>query len=195
MYPVGPKRDHTIFHGTRMRHSSTPDQAKYVICTGLFDDEVETPDDYRDRLARPAGAQPVRCLRQSRHRGRARRPPGLLRRRASRCPMRRSAARCTTPASRTDPLYDMALGEIARARTERSLGGDVPRNRVLAIGDSVRTDLKGAHDLRRRLPVRHRRHSRRGARPPRRSGSRAALATISSAAGKAPKAVTRKLVW
>ena len=35
----------------------------------------------------------------------------------------------------------------ARARAERSLGGDVPRNRVLAIGDSVRTDLKGAHDL------------------------------------------------
>ena len=45
------------------------------------------------------------------------------------------------------PLYDMALGEIARAQDARSLGGDVPRNRVLAIGDSVRTDLKGAHDL------------------------------------------------
>ena len=45
------------------------------------------------------------------------------------------------------PLYDLALGETAKARAARSLKSDVPFSRVLAIGDSVRTDLKGAHDL------------------------------------------------
>ena len=44
------------------------------------------------------------------------------------------------------PLYDLALGEM-RAPGRAFARGDVPRNRVLAIGDSVRTDLKGAHDL------------------------------------------------
>ena len=63
------------------------------------------------------------------------------------------------------PLYDLALAETANARAARALGGDVALDRVLAIGDSVRTDLKGAQRSRRRLPVRHRRHSRRGARP------------------------------
>jgi ribonucleotide monophosphatase NagD (HAD superfamily) len=45
------------------------------------------------------------------------------------------------------PLYDLRSGETATARAARSLKGDVPLSRVLAIGDSVRTDLKGAHDL------------------------------------------------
>ena len=34
-----------------MRRSRTVEDADYVVCTGLFDDEVETPDDYRELLA------------------------------------------------------------------------------------------------------------------------------------------------
>ena len=37
------------------------------------------------------------------------------------------------------PIYDMAL-----ARAEQARGAKTPLSRVLAIGDSVRTDLKGA---------------------------------------------------
>jgi HAD superfamily hydrolase (TIGR01459 family) len=50
VYLIGPERDHTIFTGLDAPFS-TPEAANYVICTGLFDDEVETPDDYRERLA------------------------------------------------------------------------------------------------------------------------------------------------
>ena len=46
---IGPERDHTIFTGLDAPFSTIAD-AKYVICTGLFDDEVETPDNYRDML-------------------------------------------------------------------------------------------------------------------------------------------------
>ena len=31
-------------------HFAPPESADYVVCTGLEDDEVETPDDYRARL-------------------------------------------------------------------------------------------------------------------------------------------------
>ena len=54
-------------------------------------------------------------------------------------------------------------GRAAARTTRRALA------RVLAIGDSVRTDLTGAAALGRRLPVRHRRHSCRGARHARQS--------------------------
>ena len=58
--------------------------ADYVVCSGLFDDTRETPDDYRELLGGDARPLAVHGLRQSRHRGRARRGSHLLRRRARR---------------------------------------------------------------------------------------------------------------
>ena len=80
------------------------------------------------------------------------------------------------------------------ARAARALTGKLALNRVLAIGDSVRTDLKGANDLGIDcLFVTAGIHAEE-------LGSRedpdlAALGTIFAAAGQAPKAVTRSLVW
>ena len=74
--------------------ASTPvvaplEQADYIICTGLFDDETES----RGRLSRDDDEGPrapaAAGLRQSRHRGRARRPADLLRGRGRRA-LRRS---------------------------------------------------------------------------------------------------------
>ena len=63
------------------------------------------------------------------------------------------------PASRYRPIYDMALAKAAAVRGRRRRS-----KRVLAIGDSVRTDLQGRAGCGHRLPVRDRRHPRRGAR-------------------------------
>src|SRR5882724_7457740 len=49
LFLIGPERDHTIFTGLDAPFS-TAQAAQYVVCTGLFNDEVETPDDYRDLL-------------------------------------------------------------------------------------------------------------------------------------------------
>src|ERR1700750_940634 len=49
-YLIGPERDYTIFTGLDIPPFSTPEAAEYVVCTGLFNDELETPDDYRERL-------------------------------------------------------------------------------------------------------------------------------------------------
>jgi ribonucleotide monophosphatase NagD (HAD superfamily) len=88
------------------------------------------------------------------------------------------------------PIYEAALGKAAAFR-----GGEVPPlARVLAIGDSVRTDLKGAASFGVDcLFVISGLHAEQ-------FGSREApdLAGVSAmfaAAGAAPKAVIRRLVW
>jgi ribonucleotide monophosphatase NagD (HAD superfamily) len=87
------------------------------------------------------------------------------------------------------PIYEQALAAAARAR-----GAAVAHARVLAIGDSVRTDLKGAAGFgidclfvtagihAQELGGRH-------------DPSASALADIFGAAGLFPKAVTRRLEW
>ena len=49
LYHLGPERDRSIFKGLDV-HFAPPETADYVVCSGLEDDEVETPDDYRARL-------------------------------------------------------------------------------------------------------------------------------------------------
>ena len=50
MFHLGPERDRGIFEGLNIEPADIED-ADIVLNSGLFDDDVETPDDYRDRLA------------------------------------------------------------------------------------------------------------------------------------------------
>src|SRR5262249_34777840 len=87
------------------------------------------------------------------------------------------------------PIYQEAFAQIAAIR-----GKDVPRARVLAIGDSVRTDLTGATqagiDF---LSVPAGTHAEE--RGDRHAPDPGALAVIFADAGAAPKAVMHRLVW
>jgi HAD superfamily hydrolase (TIGR01459 family) len=47
LFHLGPERDRSMFSGFNV---APLESANYVVCTGLDDDEVETPDDYRARL-------------------------------------------------------------------------------------------------------------------------------------------------
>ena len=49
LYWVGPERDGSIHRGLDAVMSEL-DEADYIICTGLFDDETETAADYRPML-------------------------------------------------------------------------------------------------------------------------------------------------
>jgi HAD superfamily hydrolase (TIGR01459 family) len=53
IYHLGPERDRGVFDGLPV-DCVEPENASVVLCTGLFDDETETPDDYRDLFARLA---------------------------------------------------------------------------------------------------------------------------------------------
>ena len=49
IYHLGPERDRGVFEGLPI-DCVEPDKARVVLCTGLFDDDHETPDDYRELL-------------------------------------------------------------------------------------------------------------------------------------------------
>jgi len=188
VFHLGPPRDLSIFTGLDVRFASA-EAADYVVCTGLFDDSSETPEDYGDMLsvmrarslfmvcANPdivveRGDELVYCA-------------GALA--DTYAALGGAVLYCGKP---HPPIYQAALDKAAAFR-----GGELPAlDRVLAIGDSVRTDLKGAAafglDC---LFVISGIHAEDfgGREAPDVSGLDAML----EAAGVAPKAVTRRLVW
>lgn len=192
LFLIGPERDHSIFAGLDAPFTTVED-AQYVVCTGLFDDEVETPDDYRDLLGQ-LRARSLFMLCGN---------PDVVVERGDKLIYCAGALADVYAEMGGEvyyagkphrPLYDLALAETRRVRAARSLLPEVTLNRVLAIGDSVRTDLKGAHDLGVDcLFVTAGIHAEE-------LGSRdnpdpEAIAAMFAAAGKAPKAVMRRLVW
>ncbi len=137
LYHLGPERDHPNYEGLDLKLVAL-EEAELVVCTGLFDDNKETPDDYRDMLARirERGLEMI-CAN-----------PDIMVERGDRliwCAgalAERYAAldgKVTYAGKPHAPVYRSALVEAARIR-----GGVVGRERVLAIGDGVRTDLLGA---------------------------------------------------
>ena len=46
LFYLGPPRDNPLFEGLNIR-LTRPEEAEVVLCTGFYDDETETPDDYR----------------------------------------------------------------------------------------------------------------------------------------------------
>ena len=187
MFWLGPERDSSIHRGLDAVIAPL-EQADYIVCTGLFDDEVETADDYRGLLAQ-LRARNLFMLCGN---------PDVVVERGDRLVYCAGAiadlyaelgGEVLYAGKPYRPLYDLALAEVAKAR-----GKPVALTRVLAIGDSVRTDLKGAHDLGVDcLFVTAGIHAEElGHRD---APDLTALQTMFKDAGHAPKAVTRKLVW
>jgi HAD superfamily hydrolase (TIGR01459 family) len=187
VYHLGPERDRSIFRGLDV-HFAPPETADYVVCSGLEDDEAETPDDYRARLESMLARKLFMVCGN----------PDVV--------VERGSALVYCAGAIADlyatmggevlyagkpyrPIYDMAL-----AKAELAAGRKIALNRVLAVGDSVRTDLKGARtvgvDF---LFVTSGIHAEE-------LGSReqpdsAALTATFTAAGGIPKAVIRELRW
>lgn len=49
-FRLGPDKDDTVFEAAGVAFVEA-DDAEFILCTGLFDDLSETPDDYRDMLS------------------------------------------------------------------------------------------------------------------------------------------------
>ena len=187
LYHLGPDRDRSIFSGLEVQFAPV-DKADYVVCSGLENDEVETPDDYRARLETMLARKLFMVCGN----------PDVVVERGSTLVYCAGAIADLYASMGGDvlyagkpyrPVYDMAL-----AKADLAAGRKIPRNRVLAIGDSVRTDLKGARavgiDF---LFVTSGIHAEE-------LGSReqpdgAALMATFMAAGGTPKAVMRELRW
>ncbi len=143
LYHIGPPRDLTLFDEVKQQTGRAPtltglDQASFVVCTGLFDDRTEEPDDYaqifaamrtRDLdmiCANPdvvvhVGEKLIFC-------------GGALAERYEALGGTVLYAGKPHP-----PIYQVALN-AAEARR----GTPVHTSRVLAVGDALRTDVAGA---------------------------------------------------
>ena len=144
VHHIGPPRDLTFFEIMEQQIGHRPpsvelDAAEYVLCTGLFDD-AHSPDHYMPALekmrardmelicANPdlvvhVGDQMLWCA-------------GAIAERYEQ--MGGKVLQAGKPFA---PIYDRAL-ELAAARR----GAPVDVSRVVAIGDAIRTDVKGAID-------------------------------------------------
>jgi len=137
VFHIGPERDLGIFEGLDLRFVPM-EQADYVVCTGLTDDETETPESYRALLTRVRERGLFMICGN----------PDLVVERGDKLVYCAGAVadlygelggEVLYAGKPHPPIYQECLSRIATLR-----GGVPPRARVLAIGDSVRTDLTGA---------------------------------------------------
>jgi HAD superfamily hydrolase (TIGR01459 family) len=134
LHHIGPDRDKPIFEGLPVRFAPL-EQADYVVCTGLDDDDNETPEDYRARLEiMHARNLFMVCANPDVVVGRGRR---LVYCAGAIADLYGTMGGEVLYAGKPyRPIYDLALAKSGRR--------EVAHARILAIGDSVRTDLKGA---------------------------------------------------
>ncbi|MXN66148.1 TIGR01459 family HAD-type hydrolase [Stappia sp. GBMRC 2046] len=134
---LGPKRDLPLYEGTHVRLGAEL-AATAVVCTGLFDDETETPDDYRGMLTRLAKrGLPMICAN-----------PDIVVERGNKLIW------CAGALARLyedlggevkilgkphAPIYDAALAKLSE-----KAGKLMDKRDVLAIGDGLPTDIRGA---------------------------------------------------
>ena len=136
MLHIGPPRDGGIFAGLPVR-CVTPDLAEIVLCTGLFDDDQETPQDYRAMLSSLVDrGLPFLCAN-----------PDIVVQRGGKLVWCAGAlARLYTELGGNSvyygkphaPIYAEAL-RLARMAAERA------EPRVLVLGDGLETDIRGAN--------------------------------------------------
>ncbi|MDB5441612.1 MAG: family HAD-type hydrolase [Caulobacteraceae bacterium] len=116
-----------------------PDHAAFISCVGLDNDEVETAEDYRDRLALCAArALPMVCANPDKvvHRGEK-----LIVCGGALADLYGELGGHAAMAGKPyAPVYDLAL-----AQAQEALGRPVDRSRVLCIGDGLPTDVAGAN--------------------------------------------------
>jgi HAD superfamily hydrolase (TIGR01459 family) len=185
LFHLGPERDRSMF----MRFNVAPlENADYVVCSGLEDDEVETPADYRPRLQQMLDRRLLMvCANPDVV---VERGPKLVYCAGAIADLYATMGGMVLYAGKPyRPIYDMAL-----AKAQTAAGRKVAARRVLAVGDSVRTDLKGARTIGVDfLFVTSGIHAEElGGRE--RPDSKALNATF-AAAGEVPKAVMRELTW
>ncbi len=137
VFMLGPDRDLPLLAGLDAPRVG-PEDAAYILCTGLFDDEGETAESYAGMLADfAARGLTLICAN-----------PDLVVDRGGRIvPCAGSIAlayeeiggRAVYAGKPHPPIYEMAV-----ALAEASRGASLAKARICAIGDAIRTDIAGA---------------------------------------------------
>lgn len=134
VYHLGPERDLGFYDGLEVTLVGAG-EAELISCTGLFDDTTEDPEDYRERLAGFAGrGLPMVCAN-----------PDIVVERGD---------QLVWCAGALAKLYDELGGSVVLSgkphppiyETAMAQAGLSDRGQVLAVGDGLLTDVKGACD-------------------------------------------------
>ncbi len=137
VFHVGPDRDLPIYDGLDLTFVGE-DECDLISCTGLFDDDHETPDDYRARLAGWRERNlPMLCVNPDIVVERGHRLIWCAGALAER--YRELGGETSVVGKPYAPIYDAALARLAEIA-----GGRVEKSAVLAIGDGIDTDIRGA---------------------------------------------------
>ncbi|MCX5579512.1 TIGR01459 family HAD-type hydrolase [Kaistia terrae] len=136
-FHVGNEREKTLYDGLELQLVGE-DEAELISCTGLFNDTVETPDDYVDNFANWRRRDlPMICAN-----------PDIIVERGDRFVWCAGAlAERYTALGGTSfvagkpnaPIYEAALKKVAAIQ-----GSPIAKGDVIAVGDGAPTDLLGA---------------------------------------------------
>ncbi len=137
IFHIGTERELTLYEELDVELCEER-EADVAVCTGLFNDEVETPADYQDLLGRLRSRDvPMICAN-----------PDIVVERGTRLifcagaiarEYQQLGGRVSLAGKPHSPIYALARREIADM-----LGHPVEASKILAIGDGLLTDVKGA---------------------------------------------------
>jgi HAD superfamily hydrolase (TIGR01459 family) len=189
VFHLGAERDLPNYEGLDVTLVDL-DHADLVVCTGPFHDETETPDDYREMMARIKARDLLLICAN----------PDIVVERGD---------RLIWCAGALAAIYDELGGKTLYAgkpyapiyktcftRAARLSGREVPRSRVLAIGDGMKTDLLGA--VRQKIDclfITRGIHAADFGIDDKGGMDRDKLARAFAEAGAAPVAIMRELIW
>jgi HAD superfamily hydrolase (TIGR01459 family) len=187
VFHIGPERDLSIFDGLDV-HFAAVEHAAYAVCTGLYDDTKESPEDYRGLLTAMRRRKLFMLCAN----------PDVVVERGSTLVYCAGAIADLYAAMDGEvlyagkphqPIYDAAFALAAKVR-----GAAVPLVRTLAVGDSLRTDIVGARALGiDTLFVTGGIHAEELGSPEHPSAE--ALAGIFATAGVTPQGIMPRLAW
>ncbi|MGB3808573.1 MAG: TIGR01459 family HAD-type hydrolase [Parvibaculum sp.] len=137
-YHIGPDRDVPLFDGTGVSRVDE-DHAAFVLVTGPFNDDVEGPEDYREQFTRLVERRlPLVCAN----------PDIVVERGPRHIYCAGALARLYEELGGSVTYFGKPHGPIytvARQKLMQIAGRPFPDTRILAVGDGVATDMKGAN--------------------------------------------------
>jgi HAD superfamily hydrolase (TIGR01459 family) len=137
VHHIGPPRDMPIYNGLDARFGSI-EEADYVVCSGFDDDETETVENYRARLDAMLRRDLLMVCAN---------PDLIVERGHTILPCAGAIAlsyeemggKVFYAGKPHVPVYDKALAVAAGIN-----GESIAKERVLGVGDAIRTDIAGA---------------------------------------------------
>lgn len=138
-FKLGPERDDKLYEDLALNFTEL-EQAKFITCTGLFDDDTETPDDYTELLGQARELNiPMVCAN-----------PDIRVKKGDKMIYCGGALAQAYEDMGGEVIYAgkpyEAIYRLSRLWLKELTGYELDRSRVLVIGDNIHTDLLGAQN-------------------------------------------------